>query len=124
MSSDFSAKQFAGGYTRFVRGMTWSLLRVRRRVPHRMSKLSRRSHISCENLEASVGMARLVMRLIVMYQRFMSPLLGSVCRYEPTCSEYTRQAVEKYGATRGTWMGVRRVARCHPFHKGGYDPVP
>jgi putative membrane protein insertion efficiency factor len=69
-------------------------------------------------------MRRLVMGLIVMYQRAISPLLGSVCRYEPSCSEYTRQAVDKYGAIRGIWMGMKRISRCHPFHQGGYDPVP
>ncbi|HEX8917888.1 MAG TPA: membrane protein insertion efficiency factor YidD [Chloroflexota bacterium] len=66
----------------------------------------------------------MVLRLIVMYQRFISPLLGQRCRYEPSCSEYARQAIEKYGAARGTWLGARRLARCHPFHQGGYDPVP
>ena len=69
-------------------------------------------------------MRKLAIGLIVGYQRFISPLLGPVCRYEPSCSEYTRQAVEKYGVARGMWMGIRRVARCHPLHKGGYDPVP
>lgn len=62
--------------------------------------------------------------LILMYQRFVSPLLGPACRYEPSCSEYARQAIEKYGVARGAWMGVKRVARCHPLHEGGYDPVP
>lgn len=69
-------------------------------------------------------MRRLVVGLIVMYQRAISPLLGNVCRYEPSCSEYMRQAVDKYGASRGVWMGTRRLLRCHPFHPGGYDPVP
>ena len=69
-------------------------------------------------------MRRLTMGLIVLYQRTISPLLGPACRYMPTCSEYTLEAVEKYGALRGLWMGARRIARCHPLHKGGYDPVP
>jgi putative membrane protein insertion efficiency factor len=69
-------------------------------------------------------MGRLVVGLIVIYQRVISPLLGPACRYEPSCSEYARQAVEKYGAARGSWMGIKRLARCHPFHEGGYDPVP
>jgi len=69
-------------------------------------------------------MRRLTMGLIVFYQRAISPLLGPACRYMPTCSEYTLEAVEKYGALRGLWMGVRRISRCHPLHKGGYDPVP
>jgi putative membrane protein insertion efficiency factor len=58
------------------------------------------------------------------YKRFVSPLLPSACRYHPTCSEYMREAVERYGARRGVWMGVKRVARCHPFHAGGVDLVP
>jgi putative membrane protein insertion efficiency factor len=69
-------------------------------------------------------MRKVAIGLIVVYQRCVSPLLGPVCRYEPSCSEYTRQAVEKYGVTRGAWMGMKRIARCHPFHQGGYDPVP
>lgn len=58
------------------------------------------------------------------YQRFLSPMLPPSCRFHPTCSEYTRQAIEKYGAVRGTYLGVRRILKCHPFHPGGYDPVP
>jgi putative membrane protein insertion efficiency factor len=69
-------------------------------------------------------MRRLVMGLIVVYQRMVSPMFGNVCRYEPSCSEYTRQAVEKYGVLHGTWLGMKRISRCHPLHKGGFDPVP
>jgi hypothetical protein len=58
------------------------------------------------------------------YQVALSPLLPSACRYTPSCSQYAIQAVEKYGAMRGMWMGARRILRCHPFRKGGYDPVP
>jgi putative membrane protein insertion efficiency factor len=58
------------------------------------------------------------------YKRFVSPWLPSACRYHPTCSDYMREAVERYGATRGAWMGVKRLARCHPFHAGGVDLVP
>lgn len=64
------------------------------------------------------------MILIRGYQRFISPGLPSTCRFYPSCSEYTYQAIDKYGALRGGWMGIRRVGRCHPFHPGGYDPVP
>ena len=64
------------------------------------------------------------MALIRGYQRFISPGLPSSCRFYPSCSEYTYQAIEKYGALRGGWMGIRRISRCHPFHPGGYDPVP
>jgi putative membrane protein insertion efficiency factor len=68
--------------------------------------------------------ARLVVLLIRGYQVTLSPLLPSACRYQPTCSRYALEAVERYGALRGTWMGAKRIARCHPFHPGGYDPVP
>lgn len=64
------------------------------------------------------------MRILRLYKRFLSPLLPSACRFEPTCSVYMYQAVEKYGAIKGVWMGIRRIGRCHPFHPGGYDPVP
>lgn len=56
------------------------------------------------------------------YQRFISPLLGPMCRFSPSCSEYFIQAVKKYGAISGSWRGMRRIMRCHPFHPGGYDP--
>ncbi|MEP6849648.1 MAG: membrane protein insertion efficiency factor YidD [Acidobacteriota bacterium] len=65
----------------------------------------------------------LVLDLLSVYKTFMSPFLPPACRFEPTCSEYTREAVEKYGAIRGTWMGVKRILRCQPFCKGGHDPV-
>ena len=58
------------------------------------------------------------------YKRFLSPLLPPMCRFEPTCSVYTMQAVEKYGVLRGVWLGAKRLARCHPFNPGGWDPVP
>jgi hypothetical protein len=58
------------------------------------------------------------------YQLALRPLLGANCRFYPSCSEYARQAITRHGAARGSWLAARRVARCHPYHPGGYDPVP
>lgn len=63
-------------------------------------------------------------KFIVGYQRFVSPLFGQSCRYYPSCSEYTRLAVHQFGPMRGLWLGLRRVARCHPLASGGVDLVP
>jgi putative membrane protein insertion efficiency factor len=65
---------------------------------------------------------RLLIAAARVYQWTLSPLVGRQCRFEPTCSNYFIEAVRKYGALRGTWLGIRRVGRCHPFHPGGYDP--
>lgn len=65
----------------------------------------------------------LVLNFLRLYKTFASPFLPPSCRFTPTCSEYTQGAVEKYGALRGTWLGVKRILRCQPFSKGGYDPV-
>ena len=62
--------------------------------------------------------------LIRFYRGFLSPLKPPSCRYIPTCSEYAMVAVEKYGAAKGSFLAIKRILRCHPFHKGGYDPVP
>jgi hypothetical protein len=69
------------------------------------------------------AMKFLVLDILSLYKTFMSPFLPPACRFEPTCSEYARQAVEKHGALKGTWMGVKRILRCQPFCKGGHDPV-
>jgi len=66
----------------------------------------------------------LVMGAIVVYRRFISPMLRPSCRFEPTCSAYALTSVERYGVLRGGWLAARRIARCHPFNPGGYDPVP
>jgi putative membrane protein insertion efficiency factor len=65
-----------------------------------------------------------VLAIIRAYQLTVGRALPSSCRFEPTCSEYSCQAVARYGALRGSWLALRRLARCHPFHPGGYDPVP
>lgn len=65
----------------------------------------------------------LTLLLLDAYKRFISPWLPSACRFHPTCSMYMRDAVERYGAARGVWLGLCRLARCHPFHPGGVDPV-
>ena len=62
--------------------------------------------------------------LIRGYQIAISPMLGNRCRYFPSCSEYAIEALEKHGMFKGGWLGVRRIGRCHPWHPGGYDPVP
>jgi putative membrane protein insertion efficiency factor len=69
-------------------------------------------------------MSRFIVLLIRGYQYLISPLMGQNCRYSPTCSEYARQAVVKYGVFKGLWLGMKRVLRCHPWHEGGYDPLP
>ena len=69
-------------------------------------------------------MRSVALGMIRFYKRFISPGLGSNCRFYPSCSEYTYQAVEKYGVLRGSLMGGWRIMRCNPFNKGGYDPVP
>lgn len=69
-------------------------------------------------------MKSVVLILLRAYKRFISPLLPSSCIYQPTCSEYMMQAVQRYGVIKGVWLGIKRIARCHPFAQGGYDPVP
>lgn len=69
-------------------------------------------------------MTRLALLLVRGYQLSLSRIFGGSCRYYPSCSQYTYEAIERYGWARGIWMGGLRIARCHPFAKGGYDPVP
>ncbi len=66
----------------------------------------------------------LLLFLIHVYQRILSPLLGSHCRFHPSCSAYSAEAIERHGALRGGWLALRRMSHCHPYHEGGYDPVP
>lgn len=69
-------------------------------------------------------LARVAAATIRGYQKLLSPAMGRNCRFQPTCSSFTLQAVTVHGFFRGTWLGIRRLGRCHPFHEGGYDPVP
>jgi uncharacterized protein len=67
---------------------------------------------------------RVLLAPIRFYQRFISPGLPASCRYYPTCSSYAAEALREHGALRGSWLAIRRLGRCHPWHEGGYDPVP
>ena len=69
-------------------------------------------------------MKKIIIGLIRFYQKFISPLFPPTCRFYPTCSEYTVQAVERFGVVKGLYLGLRRVLRCNPLNEGGYDPVP
>ena len=68
-------------------------------------------------------MQPMILAALAAYKRWISPLLPPACRYYPTCSDYMAEAVRKHGPALGVWMGLRRLARCHPFHAGGFDPV-
>ena len=68
-------------------------------------------------------MQSVLIRLLGLYKMWLSPLLPSACRFHPTCSDYMRQAVERYGAFRGALLGLKRLLKCHPLHPGGLDPV-
>ncbi|MBK6743758.1 MAG: membrane protein insertion efficiency factor YidD [Hydrogenophilales bacterium] len=67
---------------------------------------------------------RLLRGAIRLYQIALSPYFGNQCRFYPTCSEYAMDAVAKHGALKGSWLAIRRIGRCHPYHPGGHDPVP
>jgi hypothetical protein len=69
-------------------------------------------------------MSRVLLALLAAYKRVVSPLLGPRCRFAPSCSEYAVVAIRTHGAARGSWLAMKRVARCHPFNPGGHDPVP
>lgn len=68
-------------------------------------------------------MKKRLIKLIEKYQKYISPILGNNCKYYPSCSEYTKQAIDKYGAIKGSFYGIKRICRCNPFSKGGYDPL-
>lgn len=70
-------------------------------------------------------MKRILIRLVKFYRKYISPLKKTpTCRFTPTCSAYALEALERHGAAKGTYLSVRRILKCHPFHKGGFDPVP
>ena len=69
-------------------------------------------------------MRQLLIYLVKAYRYLLSPLLGNHCRFYPSCSSYALTALQEHGAARGSWLAVRRISRCHPFHPGGIDPVP
>ncbi|MGE0556142.1 MAG: membrane protein insertion efficiency factor YidD [Gemmatimonadales bacterium] len=72
-----------------------------------------------------VGAPRRIGKLLIRgYQRFVSPALPPRCRFVPSCSQYALEAIDRYGLFKGSWLGFRRLIKCHPFHSGGYDPVP
>jgi len=72
----------------------------------------------------STFIKKFILAAIRFYKRRISPWLGNVCRFYPSCSEYMYTAVERYGVVRGVWLGIKRLVRCQPFSRGGYDPVP
>ena len=69
-------------------------------------------------------MKKIILYLIKGYKKLLSPLLGKHCRFYPTCSQYTYEAIEKYGLIKGIYLGTKRILKCNPFHPGGTDPVP
>lgn len=69
-------------------------------------------------------MTKLILVLIRFYQTWISPLIGPTCRFQPTCSQYAYQAFSTYGFFKGSYLTIRRLLKCHPFHRGGYDPLP
>lgn len=68
-------------------------------------------------------MKGLLIWMVTIYRKYISPLKPPTCRFYPTCSQYTLQALEKYGPLKGTFLGIKRILKCHPFHPGGYDPL-
>ncbi|HYF02801.1 MAG TPA: membrane protein insertion efficiency factor YidD [Patescibacteria group bacterium] len=69
-------------------------------------------------------MRTVLIGIITLYQRLLSPLLPASCRFHPTCSQYAKEALSRHGIIKGGWLSLKRILRCHPFHAGGFDPVP
>ena len=80
--------------------------------------------IDNDTAKTDIIVKAVALALIRLYQLTLSPLLGRACRYHPTCSAYTHEAITRYGVLKGSYLGARRLLRCHPFHAGGVDPVP
>ncbi|MCX8029283.1 MAG: membrane protein insertion efficiency factor YidD [Brevinematales bacterium] len=66
----------------------------------------------------------ILVKMIEFYQKYIGPVKGHTCRFYPTCSDYTKEAVIRHGVVKGSFLGIMRILKCHPFHPGGYDPVP
>jgi putative membrane protein insertion efficiency factor len=91
------------------------------------AKQDGRTELAAHAIPAQQGrgvVTRLLMGIVTGYRRLISPLLPPRCRFEPSCSAYALEALQVHGAARGLWLAMARIARCHPFHPGGYDPVP
>lgn len=73
--------------------------------------------------EVNTLLAKLLIYMVRIYQKYISPMRGPTCRFYPTCSQYSIEAYKKYGAMKGTYLTIRRILKCHPFHPGGYDPL-
>ncbi len=69
-------------------------------------------------------MKKILLYIVKFYQKFISPMFPPSCRFSPTCSHYAIEAITKYGTIKGLYLSIKRILKCHPFHKGGYDPVP
>jgi len=92
--------------------------------PRETSGLEQCSEDGCFQIQMNKLLQYLVVIPIRFYQIFISPLFGKTCRYEPTCSWYTLEAIKEWGALKGLWLGLKRISRCHPWGGHGYDPVP
>ncbi|MCU0896530.1 MAG: membrane protein insertion efficiency factor YidD [Burkholderiales bacterium] len=86
--------------------------------------MSRSREPKSSGFSPGVGVRSVLVWLVKAYRYAISPMLGPSCRFEPSCSGYAVEALERHGAARGTWLAAKRVCRCHPWHPGGYDPVP
>jgi len=82
------------------------------------------THSAVSSYERITMVKNLAVKFLRAYKRYVSGLLPPACRFTPTCSEYAAEAVQRYGVVTGAWLAVKRLLRCHPFHPGGFDPVP